>query len=177
MSQTSQLQIHHLMLSRPGVDSLSRLNNLVHHHPWLALGLEELANTALAEWQAEFSRLFLNGRPRTVAPPFESVYRDQIMEGPVVQRLRTLYRDAGLDAEGVAADFLGTQLQFAAYLDESQAPEARAWRERLWRDHLLGWLPGFVADLCEHSRLLIYRLWGGQLSLLATAMERELAPA
>ncbi|MET0029556.1 MAG: molecular chaperone TorD family protein, partial [Candidatus Thiodiazotropha sp.] len=109
--------------------------------------------------------------------PFESVYRHQQMEGPVVQRLADLYRDAGLEAEGTPADFLGTQLRFAAYLDESQDPRARAWRERLWRDHLLGWLPGFVSDLCEHSRLLIYRLWGGQLSLLATAMQRELAPA
>ncbi|MET0089186.1 MAG: molecular chaperone TorD family protein [Candidatus Thiodiazotropha sp.] len=119
---------------------------------------------------------FLNGQPRTVAPPFESVYRHQQMEGPVVQRLADLYRDAGLEIEGTPADFLGTQLRFAAYLDESQDPRARDWRERLWRDHLLGWLPGFVSDLCEHSRLLIYRLWGGQLSLLATAMQRELAP-
>ncbi|MET0067551.1 MAG: molecular chaperone TorD family protein [Candidatus Thiodiazotropha sp.] len=177
MRPASQLKIHNLMLSRPGTDSLDQLSGLAEHHPWLQLGIEELSKTSLAQWQREFTRLFLDARPMTIAPPFESVYRHQQMQGPVVERLSALYRAAGLDDQGPAPDFLGTQLQFAAYLDESTDPRAQAWRERLWQDHLLDWLPGFVSDLCEHSRLLIYRLWGGQLSLLAAAKQRELAPA
>lgn len=177
MKSAKTLRMLGLMLCMPDNESLPLLEELADDHPWMQAGLHELAETPLGEWQGEYTRLFINGFPNTPAPPYESAYRHQVMFGPVVDELIELYRDAGLEVGQMSADYLGTQLEFAAYLSESDDPRARRWLQQLWRDHLQQWLPRFVADLCQHSRLLIYRLWGGQLTLLATSMNGELAHA
>jgi len=177
MQDAESLRLHGLMLCLPEEESLPLLQGLAVDHPWMQAGLHELVQTPLQHWQGEYTRLFVNGFPSTAAPPYESVYRHRTMGGPVVDELSELYHAAGLDAGGMPADYLGTQLEFAAYLADSADPRAMGWQGRLWREHLLHWLPRFVADLCQHSRLLLYRLWGGQLSLLASRMQREFAHA
>jgi TorA maturation chaperone TorD len=177
MKDAKTLRMLGLMLCMPNEESLPLLKELSSDQPWMQAGLCELTETPLCEWQGEYTRLFINGFPNTPAPPYESVYRHQAMFGPVVDELAKLYRNAGLTAEQMPADYLGTQLEFAAYLTESDDPQAEVWLKQLWREHLQQWLPRFVADLCEHSQLLIYRLWGGQLTLLTTSMNGELAHA
>jgi TorA maturation chaperone TorD len=177
MHDTKTLRLHGLMLCMPDRESLSLLQTLSEEQRWLQTGLHELCLTPLAQWQGEYTRLFVNGFPKTAAPPFESVYRHQTMYGPVVDQLHSLYRDAGLTVDDMPADYLGTQLEFAAYLAASDDPRACHWQTRLWRDHLQQWLPRFIADLCQHSQLLIYRLWGGQLSLLTNHMQEQIAYA
>jgi TorA maturation chaperone TorD len=165
------------MLRMPDQDSLLRLQALCDEHRWMQAGLHELSLTPLEEWKQEYNRLFINGHPETTAPPYESVYREQRGDAAVVERLQTLYQDAGLHIGEKPADYLGTQLAFAAHLAASDDPQASHWQIRLWRDHLQHWLPRFVADLCEHSQLLIYRLWGGQLALLSRQMQELTAYA
>jgi TorA maturation chaperone TorD len=97
------------------------------------------------------------------------------MFGPLVDQLTALYEEAGLTLGDMPADYLGTQLEFAAHLSESTDPRAASWQARLWHEHLQHWLPRFIEDLCQHSRLLIYRLWGGQLNLLRTRLQARLA--
>ena len=99
------------------------------------------------------------------------------MRGPVLEQLQNLYRDAGLSIGEQPADHLGTQLAFAAHLATSDDPRAEHWQTRLWREHLHHWLPRFTVDLCQHSRLLFYRLWGGQLNLLSAQMQERFAYA
>ncbi len=164
-----------LMLSQPVEDSLSLLQTLSADHPWLALGVKELSGIPLSTWQGEHTRLFVSGYPKTVAPPFESVYRHQAMFGPVVEELIALYRHAGLSAEQMPADYLGVELECALYLTTSQQADASRLLHQLWADHLLRWLPAFAADL-QHSRLALYRLWGEQLNQLCmTGNERAYA--
>jgi len=174
MQDADMLRLYGLMLCMPDKESLSLLQLLSTEHAWMQAGLYELTETPLSHWQGEYTRLFVNGFPSTPAPPYESVYRHRTMCGPVVDELSELYREAGLCVGQMPADYLGTQLEFAAYLIDSNDPRAAHWHARLWREHLQNWLPGFIADVCQHSRLLLYRLWGGQLTLLATRMQGEL---
>lgn len=177
MKDAKTLRLLGLMLYMPNEESLPLLEELSIDQPWMQAGLHELAETPLSHWQGEYTRLFVNGFPNTPAPPYESVYRHQAMFGPVIDELTELYRKAGLSVGQMPADYLGTQLEFAAYLAESDDPQAAFWLKQFWREHLQQWLPRFVADLCQHSKLLIYRLWGGQLTLLTTSMNGELAHA
>ena len=102
------LRLHGLMLCMPESESLSLLESLASEHRWMQAGLHELSLTPLEEWQGEYTRLFVNGFPKTAAPPFESVYRHQTMFGPVVDELHALYREAGLATGEMPADYLGS---------------------------------------------------------------------
>jgi putative dimethyl sulfoxide reductase chaperone len=175
MFNEKTLRLHGLMLCMPDDKSLSLLQSLSTEQSWMQVGLDELAQTPLGHWQGEYTRLFINGLPNTAAPPYESVYREATISGPVVDELHALYADAGLTIGEMPADYLGTQLEFAAHLAASDHPKADQWLTRLWHEHLQHWLPKFTADLCQQSRLLIYRLWGGQLTLLTTHMQEQLA--
>ncbi len=177
MHHAQSLRLHGLMLRMPDEESLSRLQALSEKHRWMQAGLYELSLTPLVKWRGEYNRLFVKGNPETPAPPYESVYRQQNGDTTVLKRLRALYRDAGLSIGEKAADYLGNQLALAAHLAASDDPRASHWQVRLWRDHLQQWLPRFVADVCEHSQLLIYRLWGGQLTLLIRQMQELTAYA
>jgi TorA maturation chaperone TorD len=174
MHDTKTLRLHGLILCMPDHESLSLLQSLSQEQSWMRAGLHELSLLPLQQWQGEYTRLFVSGFPKTAAPPFESVYRHQAMHGPVVEQLHDLYRDAGLSIGEMPADYLGTQLEFAAHLAASDHPRAADWQARLWQNHLLKWLPRFIADLSQNSQLLIYRLWGAQLALLHTHMQEQL---
>lgn len=174
MRDVKSLRLHGFMLHKPNHGTLSQLQALSDEHRWMQAGLHELSLTSLEEWQVEYTRLFVNDNPETAAPPYESVYRQPNGDTGVVERLQALYRDAGLNFSEQPADFLGTQLAFVAHLAASDDPRVPHWQVRLWREHLQHWLPRFVADVCQNSQLLIYRLWGGQLTLLSKQMQ-ELA--
>ncbi len=174
MKDAKKLRLLSRMICMPDKESLSQLISLGAEQPWMQAGLDELAKTPLSHWQGEYTRLFVNGLPNSAAPPFESVYRHQTLFGPVVDELHELYQDAGLAIGEMPADYLGTQLEFAAHLADSDDPRAADWQARLWQDHLQHWLPRFITDLCQQSRLLIYRLWGGQLTLLLTQQQNML---
>ena len=177
MTDAELLRLHGLMLNKPDRESLKRLKALSEEHGWMQAGLHELSLTPLETWQEEYVRLFVNNSPEATAPPYESIYRRQPDEAEVLGKLQALYREVGLDIGDQPADHLGTQLTIAAHLADSNDPRAPHWQIRLWRDHLQQWLPRFVADVCEHSQLLIYRLWGGQLTLLHKQMQEITAYA
>ncbi|HIP52447.1 MAG TPA: molecular chaperone TorD, partial [Chromatiales bacterium] len=134
-----------LLLAYPGEESNEGLQALGEREPWLSPALNELRHTPLDVWQAEHTRLFLNGYPKTVAPPFESAYRYGQMDGNAAIELERLYRRAGLGTQGAPADYLGTQLEFAAWLVENGDPELLL--PLLWHEHLAAWLPRFCSDL------------------------------
>lgn len=151
------------LLGMPDQDSLSAIEDLTQTYPWLQQAAEQLNTIPLAHWQAEHTRLFLSGYPKTVCPPFESAYRHGCMDGPARTELEHLYRQAGLAPMDAPADYLGTLLECAAYLcDKNVSHQTIALA--LWDEHLRIWLPRFCSDLIQHSRLALYRLLGEQLA-------------
>lgn len=152
------------LLASPGSDSLTVLHELAGENAWLAEPVAELEQTPLEEWQAEHGRLFINGHPKTVCLPFESAFLGGTMFGPACDQLSDLYRRAGLQAEGLPPDYLGTLLECSAYLVEQPCNHSSELLQELWRDHVASWVPKYSAVLQLESRLSLYRQLGWQLA-------------
>lgn len=161
-----RLRLLGALLAAPAAESRGLLEDFSACHGWLAAPLEELAATPLEEWQAEHTRLFVNGFPRTVCPPFESAWLDGMMPGPATAAVAALYRRLGLEEDGISPDFLGTMLECAALLEESPGEQEQIMKRALWLEHLGRWLPQFTRALAEESRLALYRSLAGQLAAL-----------
>ena len=154
------------LLSSPTNESLTLLEQLAEEHAWLRQAVAELGTTPLEGWQAEHTRLFVSGYPHTACPPFESAYRGGDMGGKAAADLSELYRRVGLEPDEVAPDYLGTELECAAYLLARPEPVDETLWKQLWDTHLRGWVPRFARSLISESDLLLYRQVGAQLSTL-----------
>ncbi|MBZ0104230.1 MAG: molecular chaperone TorD family protein [Sulfuricella denitrificans] len=151
------------LLASPDGDSLEVLRELAGDHAWLHQALAELDNLPLEEWQAEHTRLFISGHPKTACPPFESAFLGGMMFGAASEHLGDLYRRAGLQADGAPTDYLGTMLECAAWLQEQQCSHSSELLRELWADHLAMWAPRFGATLGEEGRLELYRQLGHEI--------------
>ncbi|MFD2110678.1 TorD/DmsD family molecular chaperone [Thiorhodococcus fuscus] len=163
-----------VLLAMPEEGALDALREMSDQAPWLAEAVAELEGVALDRWQAEHTRLFVSGYPKTPCPPFESAYRQGQMGGRMASDLVALYRRVGLEPQGVPADYLGTLLECAAYLadlarsavtDSDPCPAVALERE-LWSDHLGRWLPRFATDLEHAAQLKLYRVLAVRLGAL-----------
>ncbi len=154
------------VLAMPGEDSLPALRELAKESAWLQPAIKELESIPLDAWQGEHTQLFITGFPKTPCPPFESAYRHGSMGGSATEELLGLYAKVNLTAGEMPADYLGTELEYAAYLLENDAEEA-LWPE-LWDGRLARWVPKFADDLIKHSQLELYRSVGGKLRELFT---------
>lgn len=170
----AELRLLAVLLAMPESESLDGLRDMLPAAPWLAPAVAELERLPLEHWQAEHTRLFISGYPRTPCPPFESAYRQGQMGGTTASELQGFYGRAGLTATEVPADYLGTLLECAAYLTDLAQERgegggdcpAAALLVELWGDHLKRWLPRFARDLAEHAGLLLYRGLGSRLARL-----------
>lgn len=152
------------LLGQPEEGSLETLKDMLGEHGWLGAAIEELRVTPLDQWQAEHTRLFINGYPKTACPPYVSIQRHGRMEGPVCDELASLYRRAGLaPIREVPSDYLGTILEFAAWLSRQETSEAHGLLRELRDRHLADWLPDYAGCLRRESRLRLYRDMGLQL--------------
>ena len=150
-----------MLLGVPDRDSLNTLQQNIADHDWLRPVADELNGIPLEQWQAEHTRLFINGYPKTPCAPFESIYRHGRMAGPACEELERLYNSAGVSPTGdLPADYLGTMLAFAAWLLERGTPEAGLQLEELRQKHFASWLPEFGERLTRDARLQVYRKMG-----------------
>jgi len=167
---SNQLRILAALLAMPADDARDALGDMRQGAPWLEASLPELERTPLDRWQAEYTRLFLSGYPKTPCPPFESAYRQGTMGGTSARDMEGLYRRAGLRSSEAPADYLGTMLECAAYLQEQGMDDLL---RELKEEHLERWLPRFSRDLSNNAKLELYRELGVQLSLLLPAPEND----
>jgi putative dimethyl sulfoxide reductase chaperone len=151
------------LLAIPTEESLGTLQALATEQAWLQPSLRQLAELPLTEWRAQHTRLFINGYPKTCCPPFESAYREGIMNGPVCHDIGHFYHAIGLQPiEGLPPDYLGVLLECAAYLLEQDPVSSSDW-ETLWQGHLAQWVPKFAEDLERHTELHLYQQLALQL--------------
>ena len=167
-----ELRVLSALLSQPDHDGLEALEWMTGTAPWLAPAIDELRGLPLERWQAEHTRLFINGFPKTPCPPFESAYRHGFMGGTAVEELDRLYRRSGLESPGLSADYLGVMLEYAAWLEEDEDKSRAELRAALWREHLGCWLHRFAADLIANARLRLYQELGLRLARLSPEPER-----
>lgn len=160
-----QLQLFSMLLGAPQVDSLDLLYALRRQHPWLQSPIDELEAISLQHWQGEHTMLFVNGYPRTVAPPFLSALRSGQMGGAEEEAMRDFYRQLGLEVNAMPADYLGTTFECGAWLLLQEARRDDEF-EVLWNQHLYPAIADFARRLIEHPGLRLYQQMGMQLSLM-----------
>jgi len=116
--------------------------------------------------QAEYTRLFLNGYPRTICPPYESVYLEQRMHGESTVAVAASYAEWEMSVEPGLIDHLATELEFLAFLASAESlkneisADARKASDAFMQHHLSRWTPQFVADLKAGAKLDAYRMLG-----------------
>lgn len=116
--------------------------------------------------QAEYTRLFLNGYPRTICPPYESVYLEKRMHGESTVAVQAAYAEWEMSVEPGLIDHLATELEFLAFLasaeslDGDMSADARKAADAFMQQHLSRWTPQFVADLKAGAKLDAYRMLG-----------------
>jgi len=136
----------------------------------LAAALQAL-NGDLQALQVEHTRLFINGVPHVLAPPYASVYKDggQLMGQPAEHALRA-YREAGLMVSATAhalPDHLAVELEFMVHLgretldadglgDAAQLELMRQRSTRFLDECLLPWVALWRQRVEESARLAFY---------------------
>ncbi len=144
------------LLGTPESDSLAYLQTLKFHDAWLDFAIKDLDRYSLAEWQAEHTRLFVTGYPRTPCPPFASAYLDGQMAGPARADLARFYAQCGLCASSAPADYLGNLLMFAADQLAQGIPNPNVWHA-VTVDYMNSWIPRFCDDLGTAAEMSLYR--------------------
>lgn len=167
MVPARRLRLLSTLLNAPGEESLDVVALLAKEADWLAGPLGEVRATPLGQWQAEHTRLFVNGFPRTACPPFASAYVQGAMNSASAAKATDFYARLGLvPTPGLPADYLGTLLECAAYLADGGVAAAEETRAAFWDQLLQPWLPRFANDLRSSARMQIYRALGAELAAL-----------
>ena len=124
----------------------------------LARWLETEHPARIDELRQEYTRLFINGVPTVVAPPFASVYMDEgSLQSRTTERTRDWYRSKGYDIidPAVPADFICYELEFL-----SELARAGCWSEEaeFLRTLFRPWFVQFQQRVLEESGHPFYRM-------------------
>ncbi len=80
------------------------------------------ANDFIEDLQVEYTRLFINGIPHVIAPPYGSVYMDKALQGAFAGDTLAFYREKGfgMDEDADLPDHLIHELEFLSLLVEEK---------------------------------------------------------
>ncbi len=102
----------------------------------------------LEDLQIEYTRLFINGMPHVVAPPYGSVYLEKSLQGKYAEKLLLYYRSLGyiLSKHADFPDNLIHQLEFLSFLAEDNNQQAE---EEFLIRFFQPWYPRFSKQVRE----------------------------
>ncbi|MEN8188527.1 MAG: molecular chaperone TorD family protein [Thermodesulfobacteriota bacterium] len=138
------------------------LNNLLEH-----LGIPEEAQDIikametsadpLEDLQVEYTRLFINGVPHVVAPPYGSVYFDKSLQGKFAGDTLAFYREKGFDMSESAdlPDHLVHELEFLSLLAEEEDHEGES---RFLSKFFRPWYTKFLIQVLEEAQHPYFRV-------------------
>ena len=111
----------------------------------------------LFDVQVEYTRLFINGAPHVIAPPYGSVYLESegALQGKSTETTRDYYRRYGFDIVNTAepADHISLELEFLSCLYRQQEITAA---ETFVRTLFLPWFERFYQHLMAELRHPLY---------------------
>jgi TorA maturation chaperone TorD len=82
---------------------------------------EKITDDILEEIQVDYTRLFINGVPHVIAPPYASVYIDGTLNSTTADKTREYFRKKGFDITTTEfPDYLVTELDFIALLEDEE---------------------------------------------------------
>ena len=111
----------------------------------------------IEDLQIEYTRLFINGVPHVIAPPYASVYMDQSIQGAFALKTLNFYREKGFAMEESAdlPDHLVHELEFLSLLTEE---EDLAGEEEFLIKLFRPWYKQFCPRVAEKTRHPYYRM-------------------
>lgn len=176
MSETNRAHLYRFLSSTfayPNEGFISMLRKNLAQLPASESSLESklhevidlLEKEPVVKLQAEYTRLFITGYPKTPCPPYESVYRDKQLLGKSNQEVQTIYREWGMLVDARLADHLATEFEFLAFLSSASglteiADKAKEAERDFIDEHLGKWVLKFADDLKSHAGLEGYKLLG-----------------
>ena len=116
-----------------------------------------LPTPPLEKLQVEYTRLFINGSPHVLAPPYASVYFDKSLQGQSTEKILSFYFSKGfLMCEGSdLPDHIVHQLEFLALLVETGDQRSEAQFLSLF---FLPWFQMFSPRVVHESKHPFYRI-------------------
>jgi len=117
----------------------------------------EKSSDPIEDLQIEYTRLFINGIPHVIAPPYASVYMDKSLQGGFALKTLNFYRDKGFVMEDSAdlPDNLIHELEFLALLTQE---EDFAGEEEFLRTLFRPWYTQFCPRVAQETRHPYYRM-------------------
>ncbi|MBW6519800.1 MAG: molecular chaperone TorD family protein [Desulfoarculaceae bacterium] len=117
----------------------------------------EQSSDFIEDLQIEYTRLFINGVPHVVAPPFASVYMDKSIQGSFALRTLNFYRKKGfaMGEEADLPDNLIHELEFLSLLTEE---EDYVGEEEFLSTLFRPWYKCFCPRVAEETRHPYYRM-------------------
>lgn len=96
----------------------------------------------LEDLQIEYTRLFINGVPHVVAPPYGSVYLEKTLRGKYSERIVQFYNEHGfvLTQQSDLPDSVIHQLEFLSLITEEGDKETE---RNFLEKYFLVWYPAF----------------------------------
>jgi len=112
---------------------------------------------SLEELQVEHTRLFINGAPHVVAPPYASVYLDKTIRGKYSDEILAYYQTQGytLTESADLPDSLIHQLEFLSFLAKDQNRDGE---EEFLTRFFLPWFSTFSAQVFSEAQHPFYQI-------------------
>ena len=105
----------------------------------------------------EYTRLFINATPKVPCPPYESMYRENVIMGDSTLDVMDSFSRAGLKVAGNFRDLpdhVAVELEFLYYLMNSGHSEEHI---SFMKEHFSTWVSKFCQDVEKNDRIGFYR--------------------
>lgn len=111
----------------------------------------------IEDLQVEYTRLFINGTPHVIAPPYGSIYMDQSLQGAFAGDTLSFYREKGFGMEENAdlPDHIIHELEFLSLLAEEND---FAGEEKFLKIFFRPWYAKFQLRVTEGAKHPFYRV-------------------
>ncbi|MBU0479540.1 MAG: molecular chaperone TorD family protein [Proteobacteria bacterium] len=128
----------------------------------------------LESLQVEHTRLFINGVPGTIAPPYGSVYLpgEGTLMGKSTEEVLGFYRLKGFDlaAREDIPDYLVTELEFLSHLAEAGDTDGET---RFLKRYFRPWFEIFQQRVIEEAAHPFYKVMVGLIDFFTTEGEHD----
>ncbi len=104
----------------------------------------------------EYTRLFTTAIPHVPCPPYESMYREEVIMGDSTLSVLDFYNKAGLNVIEKfhdLPDHVAVELEFLYYLTENGFSTQR---DSFIKEHFSKWVPKFCEDVIKNDRIGFY---------------------